>query len=91
MQMQAHQKLQELQKDDYKNDLPQQSFQDNELAKNSVADFNSTTDGVVQPKGLGSIIINDDFKNNNQKNDEMTITDQRENKHSSQQQESCID
>jgi hypothetical protein len=49
-----------------------------------VADFNSTTDGVVQPKGLGSIILNDDFKNNNQKNDEMTITEQRENKHSSQ-------
>ena len=83
MQMQAHQKLQEMQKDDYKNDLPQQSIQDNELAKNSVADFNSTTDGVVQPKGLGSIILNDDFKNNNQKNDEMTITEQRENKHSS--------
>ena len=56
-----------------------------------MADFNSTTDGVVQPKGLGSIILGDDLKNTNQKNDELTITELRENKHSSQRQESCID
>lgn len=85
MQMLAFQKY------EGKNDIPSQSNQDNELAKNSIADFNSTTDGVVQPKGLGSIILNDDLRNTNQNNDEMTITDPRENKHSSLQQESCFD
>ena len=47
--MLAFQKLQEINwlNDEVKIDIAAQSIQDNELAKNSIADFNSTTDGLV--------------------------------------------
>lgn len=52
-----------------------QSILDIENAKNSNNDLNSTNDGLVQPKGLGSIVSSND--NENQKFEELLQTDKK--------------